>query len=641
MPIQLNPHQSQFAHISAKSPTVYLKPDQAVDRSQVVVKTRDATTLHKEQALAKEKRVERVGGQADLTYVRHQIEAVPVRDVQAQSAKMTTAESIKDWGVWLLKGAGQGIKYGAEVGVKTAWGLLTLPVRPAINLYKNHLIVKALETEATLQKNRSKELFTLAQTIATQFNLGMQDPNASPEIQRAHETVGQLLDQATKYERAGNALGIEANKQDVIAKYKNYLHRFRKSEDLMESAQSVSYGVSGAKGVSNVVLASSANEATKATLTSTTQALGVAGGAVSTFMEMEDLVKTSASLRQSLHARKKAMLVIMSPEQRETKAQEYDNRINEINNRNAIVKLFAGTGQRKIDLLQAKADQLRAMNMHGVSPKEKAIADQVILRTDATYQKVKLAKHVLGVVSGVTTTVVAGLIVGGVLAAGLATPVGWAVLGIGAVALAGSLSLHLYSTYKNSRRSSKVLEVEKARAQVEYKQQALKEDLGTVTKDINGLQEQREHLDKKTTLLDRILNKGYQPSLQEKQTFELESYFEVGMGTPKKDKLRELRGLTHQKLTATEFELAPLQKEKESIQNNIQMLDELAQRNELQLLAISPHRAGQEILNGYRQGDPTMVFIAEKVMGVPPHAKDLPDSMALAYFSSIPLNLPG
>ena len=221
----------------------------------------------------------------------------------------------------------------------------------------------------------------------------------------------------------------------------------------------------------------------------------------------------------------------------------------------------------KIETSNAKIETLKQMNK-GVSKEAQAVAKQIHDRQGLGFKFLKVLKNALGVAGGVIM---------GLIAVGVAiTPVGWA---IAAGALVAGTSLLIYNQVKKRQRQGQIDQLG-----------------GNHEKNLKHLEDLKGQ---KTSMLRT------QTQLQE-QLHQLKGKKDPG---------------SLKRIASLEARLTTADKELKALDNQINDAQDFIRDSRLAILAKSPDSAAGEILEGIKNKDPEMLFIAEHVMKISPPSR--------------------
>ncbi|PIQ24679.1 hypothetical protein COW36_23165 [bacterium (Candidatus Blackallbacteria) CG17_big_fil_post_rev_8_21_14_2_50_48_46] len=642
--IRINPHQQYLKPLEMQAQRPALRPGESVRREEIKVKFRDSSKMEAYKQQAEVSRTQgKLGSKAQIANIKALVEGIPVENVRIQASKLGKMEVVKKYaglaGASLLKGiqALPGTLREKVVGLAKSL--------PIVSHIIEHRQVKALRMEASLHQRKADSLRALALKISAQtVGRAAVNPDAlkDPEVQRGAEVYHQLMGQADQAERTARALETEAKgktlKQKVLAKLDTVRSAVGYGSLLLSPTSTGLKQVAGILAPNATTLKATDTLQIAGKLGIAAQSVSIAGGAITIGTESYDLAKTAASLKSSLNQRKYARRVLMTPEQREAKIKAYEAAAQKAEKPGR----FFGPHLAKAEALRTKAKELSAIHQieqaGKLSEADKAIAEQVVRRTDWKFKAVKMLKHTVAITGGALAVASAALAIAGTVALLGSNPVGWAALAVGltaTIAIGGGLAI--YAGVKAWRRQKKIDAAEGTQQQIEFKtaaisqdREALKQKQALMAGEIQGFQE-------KGQLIARILDGGHAPTRTEIEKYKLQDYFDSH------NQLTHRQALGMQQsnlLEATSFAKAESQRLEKSIQekdSQLEALQTLATRNLVQLMSASPKRAGERIMQGYRQGDPTMTFIAERILHVPPHSKDLPANLARKYFMTLPL----
>jgi hypothetical protein len=662
--IQVNPHRQVLKPLEMEaSKQSYVKPGESVNRSEIKVKFRDSEKIAAYQQKAENSRNQelRLGSKIQMTHIKALVEEIPVHNVQVQASKLGKLDVIKKYanlaGSTLLKGI---TSVPGTVWNKIKGFATSLPIVSHVIEYRQ---VKALRMEASLQQRKADGLKDLAKKIgAHTLSRASLDPDPlnNPEITRGSELYAQLNSQAETAERIATALNREADGKTLKEKVKSKLQTLRTAVGygsmllsptgsiLKQSATQIikdnhlsSLWLNQELTTNHLVKHLAVdNQALKTVgnLGVSAQAIGIVGGAITIGTESYDLAQTAASLKSSLNQRKYALRVLMTPEQRAAKIQSYEAAALKAEKAG---KIF-GPNLGKASALRAKAKELMAINALDkaghLNRMDQAIAEQVARRTDWKFKAAKMLKHSVAIAGGVLAVVSASLAIAGVVALLGSNPVGWAALAVGltaTIAIGGGLGI--YAGVKTWRREKKIDMAESTHKQIEFKTSAIGEDQNKLKSQKTDLQDFIQAEQEKQNFFKRILNQNEIPSRAEIAKFKLEDYFDEQNKLSNRPHLNVLLSNSEMAVIKARQETEYLEKEIQHKEDQLKNLKDLSAANLVQLMASSPKRAGEHIMKGYKAGDPTMTFMAERVLKVPPHTKDLPDILARKYFMTIPL----
>lgn len=426
-----------------------------------------------------------LGSKAHLQEIKARIEQVPVGDLQVRQERLNKLGKLKKYAGATAHLMGKGIRKAPTAlgsGLKSA---ARYPLKPIINAVQHHREAKSLRQSAKDCEAKAAGLEKFASALRSEAfaYARMANPHQGPEgplLQKSHT----LLDSADKFSQ--NAADSRRAAALFRQQAKAVGSRKKLAGDVLVEGTGVASKMAtaakmGVQIAEKSALLANAGTATGATLTlaGTASGIGIATSAVSAVMETKELISSAKTLKGALNRREAAKALLTDQAGREAMIQKLESEASAAASGGKLRR----SNPAKAAALLAKAEALKGINAEvaagkPIADETRAVAEQIVKRTDKKFKIAKIARHALGVAAGVAG-VVAGAAAIAVLAGSMATPVGWAIagvaIGLSVAAVAGVAGLAIYSKVKANRRANKIALAENNHSQTQAKLALLKE----------------------------------------------------------------------------------------------------------------------------------------------------------------------